>query len=80
VVVADKFGNDLQGLLVTFTVHANAATGASAIFGSTTTTTAKTDADGLAMAPPLTANAKKGTFKVFASIAGLTQFFTLTID
>jgi len=80
VVVTDNVGNDLQGLLVTFTIHDNATTGAGATFGGTATATATTNANGVATAPQLTANTKKGTFEVFASIAGLTRIFTLTID
>jgi len=80
VVVTDNAGNDLQGLLVTFTVHTNVTTGAGATFGGSTSATATSNANGVATAPQLTANAKKGTFEVIASIAGLTQIFTLTID
>ncbi len=82
VVVTDSYGNDIAGSLVTFTVHANAASGAGAEFSGSTTATATTNANGVASATLLTANAKKGTITVITSIAGLTQspVFTLTID
>jgi len=80
VVVTDKFGNNLQSLLVTFTAHANTTTGAGATFGGSNTATATTNENGVGTAPQLTANAKKGTFTVLASVAGLTQILTLMID
>jgi len=82
VVVTDSDGNYKAGLLVNFTIRANAKSGAGAAFSGSTTATATTNADGVVTAPQLTANAKKGTFTVIASIAGLTQtsMFTLTVD
>jgi hypothetical protein len=79
--VTDSVGNDVPGVLVTFTIRANATNGASGTFGGSSTATATTDAVGVATAPQLTAKAKKGSFTVVASIAGLTQtaMFTLTI-
>jgi len=81
VVVTDSVGNAVPGVQVTFTIHANATNGASGTFGGSSTATATTNAVGVATAPQLTANAKKGTFTVVASIAGLTQAspFTLTV-
>ncbi len=82
VVVTDSYGNDIADSLVTFTVHANAANGAGAAFSGSTTATATTKANGVATAPLLTANAKKGSFTVIASIAGVAQtaMFALMID
>jgi len=81
VVVTDSVGNDVPGVLVTFTIHANATNGASGTFGGSSTATATTNATGVATAPQLIANAKKGTFTVVASIAGLTptSLFTRTV-
>jgi hypothetical protein len=82
VVVTDSVGNPVPGVRVTFTIHANATNGAGGSFGGSSTATATTDANGVATAPQLTGNAKKGIFTVVASIAGLTNTttFTLTID
>ena len=79
-VVTDRYGNDIAGVPVTFTVGPNV--GAGAAFSGSTRATATTNANGVATAPQLTANGKKGTCTVVASVAGLmeTAVFSLTID
>ena len=72
--VQDLYGNPLSGVSVTF---AAPSSGASATFAGTPTV--PTGADGVAISPPLTANALTGTFQVTASTPGATNaIFTLT--
>jgi len=76
--VADKFGNPLSGVPVTFTEHA--AGGAGGTFAGKTSISVVTGADGVAMAPVLTANSVAGSFDVTASIKKVTAkaSFSLT--
>jgi adhesin/invasin len=64
-VVQDTFGNPAAGASVTFTVPSS---GASATFAGSATVT--TDAGGMAISPPLTANSTSGLFAVSASTSG----------
>jgi len=77
VTVKDAGNNLLSGVNVTFTAPAS---GASASFGASATTTAATNAAGVAAAPALTANNVTGSYSVAASVAGLSASaaFTLT--
>ncbi|HKI33564.1 MAG TPA: Ig-like domain-containing protein [Gemmataceae bacterium] len=81
--VTDRFGNPEGGVVVTFTVHPNAKTGAAATFtGGSLTATVTTAVNGQSpAAPALTADADAGSFTVLASIAGVSAdaLFTLTI-
>jgi hypothetical protein len=72
----DAFGNPIGGVPVTFT-EANGGSGAGGSFtGNTTVTTAN---NGVATAPPLTANDTAGIFTVRAGVAnGVSTPFTLT--
>jgi len=70
--VTDAFGNPLStaGITVTFTAPAS---GAGGTFGSSTTVTATTGANGVATAPAaFTANHKAGSFVLTAAASGLT--------
>jgi len=66
--VRDAFNNPVSGVTVTFTVPASGASGAFA--GGVNTAT--TNAQGIATAPVLTANATAGSFTVIASAPGVT--------
>jgi len=76
-VVKDSNNNALSGVTVTFSAPAS---GASAAFSGSATTTAVTSASGIATAPTLTANSQTGTYSVTASVPGLTTpaSFSLT--
>jgi len=76
--VKDSAGNPLKGAAVTFTVVPGAK-GASGTFNSSPPMPILTNASGLATAPTLTANAIAGTFKVSATVGGLSATFGLTI-
>ena len=78
VAVTDSFGNAVSGVSVTLTVVP--AAGADGTFsGSLSTVTVVTNAQGLAIAPTLTADATSGTFTVTAAISGEPDaVFTLT--
>jgi hypothetical protein len=67
-------GNGAQGVTVTFTAPSSGASGTFAGGVSTTLT----DENGVATAPPFTANGTAGTYMVVASIPGATTNFTLT--
>jgi streptogramin lyase len=77
----DAFGNAIAGVPITFTVVANGASGSGASFGSGATATVLSNARGLAVAPALRANGKRGSFTVIASAAGVAAdaTFSLTI-
>jgi adhesin/invasin len=79
--VTDSFGNAIGGVPVTFTVVPNADTGSGATFTNNATATALTNARGLAAAPRLKANDKRGSFTVTAAVAGVLEepTFNLTI-
>jgi len=66
--VRDAGGNPVSGVTVTFTAP---TTGASAVFGSSATTTATTNAGGIATAPALTANSQAGSYTVTAGVTGV---------
>ncbi len=66
-VVKGSTNNPISGVTVTFTTP---ATGPSASFGGSVTTTAVTNASGIAIAPALTANGQAGVFRVSATAAG----------
>jgi hypothetical protein len=67
--VTDAYGNPIAAASVTFSVGANAETGASAAFASTDTLTVLTNAGGVAIAATLTANGKRGSFAVNVALA-----------
>ena len=77
--VTDAYGNTRSGDTVTFTV--NAMNGAGGTFaGGMTTTTATTDASGVATAPTLTAGGTPGQFTVSASNGvGTAATYTITV-
>jgi hypothetical protein len=78
VLVRDAQGNPISGVVVTFTV--TPATGsAGASFGDSATAVASTTSTGLAIAPTLKANATTGTFKVLATVAGLSTRLTFNL-
>ena len=74
--VLDASSNPLAGVTVTFTAPAS---GASATMGGNTTTTAVTNASGIATTPVPVANGTAGSYNVTASVTGLTPAqFALT--
>jgi hypothetical protein len=75
--VTDASGNPLPGYPVMFTVN-NASNGAGASFGSGTVVTVTTNAEGLAIAPVLTADTVAGSFSATASVSGASTTFLLT--
>jgi len=76
--VTDVFGNLLPAASVTFT-ESTGASGAGATFaGGSTATTIATNAQGVAIAPPLTANNAAGSFTVTATLGSLSTTFVLT--
>ena len=66
--VTDGGGVGIQGLTVTFTAPAS---GASGLFGASLTTTAVTNASGVATASAFTANGTAGTYNVGATVIGI---------
>jgi len=79
--VADAYGNTIASFPVTFTVQSNPISGAAGTFVGQKTT-ANTNAAGIALAPPLKANSRRGTFTVSATIpdAAIPAIFDVTID
>ncbi len=75
--VTDGGGVGIQGLTVTFTAPSS---GASGLFGASATTTAVTNASGVATASAFTANATAGSYTVSATVTGVasTADFALT--
>ena len=73
--VLDTSSNPIAGVTVTFTTPAS---GASATFGGLTSTTATTDASGMATSPVPLANATPGTYNVTASASSFNASFSLT--
>jgi len=71
--VTDVYHNPqaVSGLKVTFTIVPNGTVGGA--FGTATTATALTNAQGLATAPALKANTHAGSFTVTATAAGFTK-------
>jgi hypothetical protein len=68
--VHDAFGNPVGGVPVTFSAPAR---GASGTFAGTTSVTAITASNGVAMAPAFTANTRAGTFVVTVHARGVSQ-------
>jgi hypothetical protein len=77
--VTDSFNNPISGLLVTFTIHPDAGTGASGTFNGNLTATATTTATGKATAPLIKANAKPGSFSVTATVSGVVTSATFDL-
>jgi hypothetical protein len=71
VTVVDQFSNPIAGVSVIFTAPASGASGTFA--NGTNTTTAISNASGVATATVYTANATAGTYQIVASSAGLTS-------
>ena len=69
VLVRDSSNSPAGGISVTF---AAPTSGASALFGGTTTATVTTASNGIATAPPMTANASPGSYLLTASVTGAT--------
>ncbi|HET8893838.1 MAG TPA: hypothetical protein VFM96_07065 [Gaiellaceae bacterium] len=67
VTVADASKNAVAGALVTFTAPAH---GASGRFGGSRVARVRTDKNGIAVAPPFTANGRVGGYAVIASVSG----------
>jgi hypothetical protein len=72
VTVADANQNPVAGAIVTFTTPARGASGRFATTHSHAVNV-KTDANGVALAPQLTANAEPGGFAVTASVRGTSR-------
>jgi len=70
VIVKDSGGNPVNGVSVTFSAPTSQASGSFAGGGSSTTT-ALTDLNGVAIAPVLTANSTAGSYNVTASVSGV---------
>ncbi len=76
VTVLTSGGTPQSGASVTFTAP---ATGASASFAGAATATVTTDANGIATAPTLTADATAGSYSVTAAVAGVATPATFTL-
>jgi len=72
-IVTDYGGNPLEGVNVLYSAQ---GAGASALFAGSSQANATTAANGIATAPPLTANGQAGNFSVVASTSGLTETAT----
>jgi hypothetical protein len=76
--VIDAQGDPVSGANVVFTVN-NGAGGAGATFpGGATDVTVTTNGQGVAYAPPLTANSMAGAFTVTAKVGSITSTFSLS--
>src|SRR4029077_9043417 len=73
--VTDSFTNPVPNTTIIFTVVPSG--GAGGTFGGSSTASATTDPQGLAVAPILTANTTAGTFTVTATVGGKTATWTL---
>jgi adhesin/invasin len=69
VTVTDALGNKVPGALVTFTAPASGASGSFATRTPARTITIRTDAGGIAVAPPFIANTQPGGYVVIATVA-----------
>jgi protocatechuate 3,4-dioxygenase beta subunit len=69
VTVTDAHGNKVPGALVTFTAPASGASGSFATRTHPRTVTVRTDAGGIAVAPPFIADTQPGGYVVIATIA-----------
>jgi hypothetical protein len=77
--VTDSHSNPVSGVSVTFTAPASPTVASGTFANGTNTTTATTNASGLATATTFTANTVSGTYNVAASASGLTTVnFSLT--
>jgi hypothetical protein len=74
--VLTSTGTPVAGAVVKFTVP---GTGASATFGTAATATVSTNANGIAVAPTLTANATPGSYAVSAAVAGVASPATFNL-
>lgn len=68
VTVTDALGNNVPGVLVTFTAPARGASGRFATRTHARTVSVRTDGRGIAVAPPFTANKQPGGYIVIARI------------
>ena len=75
VIVTDGYGNPVAGVTVSFSAPARGASGR--FDGRKRTTQAKTDAKGIAVAPPFVANGTAGGYVVRARVAGHAAAFAL---
>ena len=73
VIVKDAGGNVVPGAVVTF---AAPTTGASGFFGASTSTTATTNASGIATAATFKADSFAGTYSITVTFGALTTTFT----
>jgi hypothetical protein len=81
VTVTDALGNKIPGRLVTFTAPASGASGTFATHTPAHTASVRTDAGGVAVAPPFIANTQPGGYIVIASVAhGPRTAFALVND
>lgn len=78
--VRDSFANPVPGVLVTFTVIAGALGAAGEFPGPAASATALTDATGVAVAPPITANSHDGLFVVTATAAGVSGSASFALE
>jgi hypothetical protein len=78
VMVLDAKGEPITGVAVTFSV-VPASVGASGWFGGPGPVVVSTDSTGTATAPTLTATGTAGSFKVIATIAGLSTQLTFDL-
>jgi hypothetical protein len=69
--VTDAYGNAITDVEVTFTVQPNHTSGAAAAFNGAAEVAMLTGANGVAAAPLLIANGKRGSFIVTAFVAGI---------
>jgi hypothetical protein len=69
VTVTDRFANKVSGALVTFAAPAGGASGSFATRDHARTVSVRTDARGIAVAPPLIANTQLGGYVVIAKVA-----------
>ena len=77
VTVKDVYGNFVAGASVTFTAPSS---GPSVTFGGSSTATAITDSNGVAISPALTANSQSGPVRVMASTSGASQAATFDLN
>ncbi len=73
VIVKDAGGNVVPGAVITF---AAPVSGASGLFGASTSTTATTNASGIATATTFKANAIAGTYAITVTFGSITTSFT----
>ncbi len=78
--VTDAAGNPVQGATVNFAVVPGPYGAAARFLAGGVQTSAKTDADGVAVSPPLEANGSPGRFTATASTDGVPAVATYTLD